>query len=259
MPHVGPAGASGSPYDQLARVLPGRLRRTPWGCCYELAFCPRLIRQRLGQLPELFSPAAEQAESAGQGGPLDLELLRQRLPGGVLFVDLETCGFLGSPVFLVGVVYLGREVVGRQYLARDWSEEPAILYQFWKHLRRRGVLVSFNGKSFDWPMLLQRTIYHQPQRHATLQRHLQEHYDLLYVARRLWGRHLPNCRLKTLERYICGYQRAADDIPGWAIPDAYRRFVTQGETEDLERIVYHNQMDLLTLVELCCRALERLS
>ncbi len=249
-------GAIDSLHDHLAQVLPGRLRRTPWGSCYELQFCPRLVRQRLGQAPQFPLSPGERTGRLSSSVLQQLELLRQRLPGGVLFVDLETCGFLGSPVFLVGVVYLGREVVGRQYLARDWSEEPAILYQFWKHLRRRGVLVSFNGKSFDWPMLLQRTIYHQPQRYAALQQHLQGHCDLLHLARRLWRDRLPNCRLKTLERHVCRYHRAEDDIPGWAIPEAYRRFVTQGETDDLERIVYHNQMDLLTLVDLCRRVLQ---
>ncbi len=236
--------------------LPGRVRRTPWGSCYEIAFTPAELSR-----PEVFRPQQALADRKA-GLPLrvrqrdELFRLQQALPRRVLFVDLETCGFAGSPVFLVGLVYIGREVVGRQYLARDWSEEPAILYQFWKHLRRRPVLATFNGKSFDWPMLVARTIYHQPQDYAQWQGQLQAHCDLLHHARRLWKTRLPNCRLKTLERYICGYQRAADDIPGWAIPDAYRRFVTEGETEDLVRIVYHNQMDLLTLVELTSRVLE---
>ena len=236
----------------LHRRIPGQERHTPWGSCYEIPFSQARLHQRaqaaLRRLPPL---------SWLSGGHPELVSLRRGLPQRALFVDLETCGFFGTPVFLVGVVLPGQPLRGVQWLARHWGEEPAVLYQFWKHLRRRGVLVSFNGKSFDWPMLVQRTWYHYPQWAQQAERYLSTHCDLLHHARRFWGHALPNCRLKTLERYVCRYQRAADDLPGWAIPEAYQRFVQFGEVEPLERILYHNQMDLLTLVELVPRVLRR--
>ncbi len=236
----------------MEHILPGQVRRNPWGTCYEITFPAQVVQARMRQAPSLAHLAAAQARL-----PEDLQELCRRWPQDVLFVDLETCGFAGSPVFLIGAVWLGPQPQGVQWLARHWAEEPAVLYQFWKHLRRRPVLVSFNGKSFDWPMLVQRTVYYQPQSWDRVGRELRLHCDLLHHARRLWGRQLPNCRLKTLERYVCGYHRAADDIPGWAIPGAYQEFVQTGRTDQLQRIVYHNQMDLLTLVELVPRVLRR--
>jgi uncharacterized protein YprB with RNaseH-like and TPR domain len=74
--------------------------------------------------------------------------------------------------------------------------------------------------------------------------------DLLPVARRLWGEQLPNCRLQTLERYVCGRRVRAGDIGGEEIPRAYHDYVRTGEPWEMMRILHHNASDLATLLQL---------
>jgi uncharacterized protein YprB with RNaseH-like and TPR domain len=80
------------------------------------------------------------------------------------------------------------------------------------------------------------------------------HLDLLHEARRRWRKSLPNCRLQTLERNLCHRLRQGD-IPGWAIPDAYHRFVSDGDARRLADILHHNLLDLLTMAQLVCAVL----
>ena len=74
------------------------------------------------------------------------------------------------------------------------------------------------------------------------------HLDLLYESRRRWKGKLPNCRLQTLETHLCGRRRYGD-IPGWAIPDAYHRFVDTGDARQVRDILHHNLLDLLTMAQ----------
>jgi len=183
-------------------------------------------------------------------------LLRHRLPEGceglsleeVLLIDLETTGLSTSPLFLIGVLHWedGRLVV-RQYLARDYSEERATVSLIAEGLARKRLLVSFNGKSFDVPYLRMRAAANGiplPEAPA--------HLDLLHECRRAWGHRLPDCKLQTLERYVCRRVRH-NDIPGAEIPDAYHAFVRTGNAAQLARIVEHNRWDLATLAELLVR------
>ena len=75
------------------------------------------------------------------------------------------------------------------------------------------------------------------------------HFDLLHHARRRWKSQLPNCKLQTLERYICGRNRVGD-IPGRDIPLAYHDYVRTGNTEQVRSILHHNALDLVTLLQL---------
>ncbi|MBS3821695.1 MAG: hypothetical protein GVY16_10450 [Planctomycetes bacterium] len=166
-------------------------------------------------------------------------------PEDVLFMDTETCGFSGCPIFLVGVMFCRNgQLIFEQFLARDYAEEPPILQAFADHLASHRVLVTFNGKSYDMNMIRDRSVFHGlslPEEPP--------HLDLLHASRRRWKRDLPNCRLQTLERFICGRRRQGD-IPGSQIPDAYHQFVQTADASAVRDILHHNLLDLLTMVEL---------
>jgi hypothetical protein len=160
-----------------------------------------------------------------------------------MFLDLETLGFLGRPLFLIGLLLPTAPGEARilQYLARDYSEEPAILRTFLRRHAHRRVWVTFNGKAFDLPFLRERCRYHRLPDPVP-----PEHVDLLHAARRTWKEVLPDCRLKTLESLVCGIWRR-DDLGGARVPEAYHAFVRTGEAETLVRILEHNRQDLVTL------------
>jgi uncharacterized protein YprB with RNaseH-like and TPR domain len=169
------------------------------------------------------------------------------LPEGPLFMDLETCGLAGTPIFLVGLMsYRDGGLVFEQLLARDYSEEAAIVAGFAERLAGAGVLVTFNGKSFDMTQLRDRAAFHG----LDLGRE-PPHLDLLHECRRRWRGSLPNCRLQTLERTLCGRHRSGD-IPGAEIPAAYHRFVDDGDACRLQAVLHHNLLDLLTMSQLVC-------
>lgn len=173
-------------------------------------------------------------------------------PDDLLFFDLETCGLAGTAIFLVGVMFFRDEdLIFEQYLARDYSEEPAICQAFADKLASASLLVSFNGKAFDMNQLRERCVYHS----LTLtDGRPPPHLDLLQESRRRWRKLLPNCRLQTLEQYLCNRRRSGD-IPGWAIPDAYHRFVQTLDARPMKDILHHNMLDLLTMAQLLCAVL----
>lgn len=166
-------------------------------------------------------------------------------PEEVVFLDLETTGLSMTPVFLIGTMECGTDGFAfRQYFARDYSEEASILSAFAQRLKEARMIVTFNGKSFDVPYLRNRAV-------ATGVRLPQpkSHLDLLHEARRTFGRTVPNHKLQTLERMICGRSRE-DDIPGAEIPAAYHEFVRTGNARKIGRILRHNLHDLLTMADL---------
>jgi uncharacterized protein YprB with RNaseH-like and TPR domain len=229
----------------------------------------RPLATLLARLAASLSPPSSAVE-----GPLHPELaaVADHFPAGTLFLDLETCGFAGSPVFLAGTVWHDDEVlVLDQFFARHYGEERAVLEAFWQVAARNHVLVTFNGKSFDWPMVHDRSTRHHLGRDG---RHRQRvprrpsvptaglsrsdfrpeltHCDLLHHARRRWKRVLPDCRLQTLERYVCQRSRVGD-LSGARVPIAYQQFVRCGVSDPVESILHHNALDLATLVQLTVR------
>jgi len=171
-------------------------------------------------------------------------------PEAPLFMDLETCGLGGTPLFLVGLMwYADGELHVEQLFARDYSEEPTVLRMFWRRLPWHPSMVTFNGKTFDWPKVHERSIVGRVRPTAE-----PLHLDLLHEARRRWRRELPNCRLQTLELMLCKRGRS-DDIPGAQIPDAYHNFVRKGNARLIKKILHHNALDLITMAELLTRLL----
>ena len=177
------------------------------------------------------------------GGPFLLE--------EVIVIDLETTGLGHSPLFLIGTLTWEEDnLIVRQYLARNYAEEPAATAAFLDSLPEKKLLVSFNGKSFDIPYLRARAAACGIPYTLTL-----AHFDLLHTARRLWRGTLPNCRLQTLERHLCARTRG-NDIPGADIPDAYHDYVRTGNAAQMVQIIEHNRLDLVTLAELMTRLAE---
>ena len=104
----------------------------------------------------------------------------------------------------------------------------------------RKVVVSFNGASFDWPLLRTRALLNRMDDPlADL-----AGWDLLVPARRVWGRQLADCRQQTLETEVCGLTRGPGDIPGDSIPQAWFDFLAGGDAEPLQRVLEHNRRDM---------------
>lgn len=172
---------------------------------------------------------------------------------GALFLDLETTGLHGSPLFLAGfMVPVADDFVIRQLFARDYSEEKALLQLVQRTLSEGKALVTFNGKSYDVPFLLERAAYHRMRLPGLDGK---PHLDLLHWSRRRWKGSVSNCRLKTLEWEICR-QRRWGDVPGDAIPGIYHRYVRTGDPYQLVPVFHHNVLDLVTMAELLVRLVE---
>ncbi len=174
-----------------------------------------------------------------------------------LFLDTETTGLAGGTgtyAFLVGVAWWdagGLQV--EQFFLRDFAEEHSLLHQLAARVAERPVLVTFNGKSFDWPLLESRFTM---TRSITVPK-LAAHLDLLHPARALWKLRLGSVRLVELERQVLdaprlGWHRA-DDIASALIPQYYFDYLRGGPVEPLLGVARHNQMDLRGLAALFCK------
>lgn len=169
------------------------------------------------------------------------------------FLDTETTGLSGGSgtlAFLVGVGYFeGEHFRLRQYFLRDPGDEPAMLEALAELLPRFTLLVSFNGRAFDVPILENRFILDRtPPPFSQL-----AHLDLLLPARRLWRRCLGSCSLNTLERSILGVVRDQEDVPSYLVPFLYREYLQTGDAHEMKRVLYHNAFDILSLVTLAAR------
>lgn len=169
--------------------------------------------------------------------------------GRSVFFDTETTGLAGGTgtyAFLVGLGFFqGDQFVVRQYFLRDFPEEDAMLAAIATDVAPYTSLVSFNGKSFDWPLL--ETRFRLNRRRVPLAG--APHLDLLHPARRLWRDRLGSCSLQSLEREVLGLHRQGD-VPGSQIPALYFDFLRTGDLSHLAGIIEHNRLDILSLVSL---------
>ncbi|MFO7916915.1 MAG: ribonuclease H-like domain-containing protein [Anaerolineae bacterium] len=170
-----------------------------------------------------------------------------------LFIDTETTGLDrggGTYVFLVGLGFFQEDRFRLlQYFMPDYGEEGALLHLLAEHLVDHQGLVSFNGRSFDWPLLRTRYILSQ----GKLAFDDTPHLDLLLLARRLWRRILPSCALSCLESTVLDVEREGTDVPGYEIPQIYTDYVEWGCTKRLANVFYHNRIDVLSMVALAAR------
>jgi hypothetical protein len=153
---------------------------------------------------------------------------------------------VGTQVFLIGVAFReGDRVVLEQYLLRRLGAERQMLEAVRERMVQASLLVTYNGRRFDWPLLESR---------FRLQRLAPPwddppHLDLLSVARRLWRHTIGTARLSAIESEVIGYRRHSD-IPGWLIPSRYVEFLRSGDDALLDDVVDHNREDVLTLLSL---------
>ncbi len=169
----------------------------------------------------------------------------------IAFIDTETSGLAGGAgtiVFLTGVGSFEEDTyVVRQYFARNPAEEPAYLQHLSDLLLTMEGLVSFNGKSFDMPLLRSRFIMAGLESPAD---HL-PHLDLLHPARRLWRDRLGACNFGNLETQILNYHRSGQDVASWLIPSMWFRYANNASNAaDMERVLYHNEQDIVSMVPL---------
>lgn len=174
-----------------------------------------------------------------------------------LFLDTETTGLAGGTgtcAFLVGLGWWERGGFRvEQLFLRDYDEEHAVLLALAERLEERPVLVTYNGKSFDWPLLETRfrlTRQIEPQLPRV-------HLDLLHPARQLWRCELGTARLAEIERLVLGLERGPDVLSD-LIPQMYFDFLRGGSPEPLVPVFEHNRRDLVGLATLA-RHLARLA
>lgn len=162
------------------------------------------------------------------------------------FLDTETTGLAGGSgtyAFLIGVGRITRDGFRvRQFFMREYAEERSLLAALNDHLAEFDVMITYNGKSYDQPLLETR---YRMTRHKPPFARL-GHLDLLHGARRLWKLRLENCRLIQLERQILGVEREGD-LPGELIPYVYFEYLRSREAQRLVPIFHHNAIDVLTL------------
>ena len=166
-------------------------------------------------------------------------------PRRILYLDTETTGLGGSGTvaFLVGMGFLtdeGFEV--HQFLMRDYPEEPFLLKHVAAGLGRFDALCTFNGSTFDVPLLESRFLMNRMDRGCLELPHL----DLLHMSRRLWKLRLGRCNLSRLEEVILGQPRE-EDLPGSLVPQRYFDYLKTTNEYLLEDVLKHNAQDIVSL------------
>ena len=210
-------------------------------------FGEHLVLRRWWEEPSAFETSLETLRLIAPGAPDLAADLRNWL-----FLDTETTGLSGGTgtyPFLVGLAWWdGGGLQVEQFFMRDHSEEHSVLLALKERLVERPVLVTFNGKSFDWPLL--DTRYRMTR---SISAHLPAaHLDLLHPARHLWRLRLGSVRLAELEWHVLGKRREADVISE-LIPQIYFNYLSGGAPDPLVPVFLHNQMDLVGLAALAAR------
>lgn len=174
----------------------------------------------------------------------------------LVLLDTETTGLgtgVGTLPFLVGTgIWDGERLVVRQWYLPDQPQEPGFLAAIAATLPQDPWLVTYNGRSFDWPLLVAR--YRLQRRSAPA---IEGHLDLLPVARQLWRHRLADARLASVETGVAGVRRHGD-LPGALIPERYFRYLRTGEAAPLRDVGRHNLQDIVSLAMLLVVLAERL-
>ncbi|WP_424768877.1 ribonuclease H-like domain-containing protein [Paenibacillus sp. sgz302251] len=170
----------------------------------------------------------------------------------VLFLDLETTGLgvgAGNVPFMIGIAYMSNEqFIVEQTLIRHPAEERAMLVYLAEKLKDFTYLATYNGKTFDWPLVQNRFILNGLGRQIWEPKHL----DFLHPARSIWRNTLVSCKLSHVEEERLGIHRE-DDVPGALAPQLYFQFLADGNPAPLAGVFLHNEKDMLSLACLAIR------
>ncbi|MED3563619.1 ribonuclease H-like domain-containing protein [Bacillus xiapuensis] len=167
----------------------------------------------------------------------------------LFFFDTETTGLgggVGNTIFLLGYAsFTGKEIILRQHILPNPGAEVPLYHSFLEKINYK-TLVTYNGKSFDWPQV--------KTRHTLVREHVPKlppfgHFDLFHSARRLWKHKLDRLKLAVVEKEILGVERI-DDIPGFLAPMIYFDFIESKQPDGMIGILKHNEMDILSLITL---------
>ncbi len=235
-----------SPAAPAGFLFPGeeRISETPAGPCYmrELAF------------PANHRHGSDRLGSALEVNPASLPLpagtdLKETNPGQALFIDVETTGLgggTGTWAFLIGTGWFEENRFRlRQYFMRRPAEERAMLHHFGETAAAFPGMISFNGRSFDVPILWNRQVLARTPHRLEPRRHV----DLLAWSRRLYRERVRSCSLRSLESELLGLRRTGD-IPGEEIPAVYFAYLRRGEKNRLRDVFRHNVLDILSMITL---------
>ncbi len=225
----------------LEEWMPGEEIETEHGKHYEFEkFYARHGRYGSMGISDLETLPADLLEAISNGE------IRNISPSKWCFLDTETTGLAGGTgtyAFLIGVGRITKEGFRvRQFFMREFGEETSLLHSLTRHLEQFEVLITYNGRTYDQPLL--ETRYRMVRARPPFSR--LAHLDLLHGARRLWNLRFDSCRLVELENRILGIERQGD-LPGEMIPYVYFEYQRRGEIDRLLPIFHHNQLDILTL------------
>jgi uncharacterized protein YprB with RNaseH-like and TPR domain len=235
--------------DAIARLIGAGVARNHFG--------EHLVLRNWFSTPESFEPSDIALDLLSRTRDESLTTRTRAAledPSKWLFLDTETTGLAGGTgtyAFLIGLAWWDAGALQvEQLFMRDFAEEYSLLHELAARVAERPVLVTFNGKTFDWPLLDSR---------FTMTRsiptpRLAAHIDLLHPARALWKLRLGSVRLVELERHALDAPRLGwhreDDIASSLIPQFYFDYLRGGPSDPLVGVLRHNQMDLRGLATL---------
>jgi hypothetical protein len=241
LPQPPPRLPERAPRYPVEEFLSGEVVRTPLGEHFETERVWERHRRHgsvdisdLAELPEDLLDSLSEGEISGAR------------PVKWAFLDTETTGLAGGTgtyAFLIGVGSIDASGFRlRQFFMRDYGEEPSLLARLTEHLAQFDVLITYNGKAYDQPLLETRFRMSRARHPFDRLRHL----DLLHGARRLWKLRLDSCRLVDLENQVLGVEREGD-LPGEMIPYYYFEFLRTRHAFRIAPIFHHNAIDILSL------------
>ncbi|MEY4094986.1 MAG: hypothetical protein RLZZ53_2185 [Acidobacteriota bacterium] len=217
----------------------------------------------IGDIVSTITAGTEALHLMGQAWPAAKGVVEAGRQTRMLFLDLETTGLFGgagTQAFLVGCASIeGTSIRVRQFLMPGFEHERAVLDELQSWAKDHGAVCTYNGRSFDVPLIETRFMYHR----VPCPLDAAPHLDMLHAARRLW-RNRPvtigpdnddsACTLGVLEKHIAGLHRVGD-VPGYEIPSRFFNYVRSGDARPLEAVMEHNRLDLISLAAVLARAI----